>query len=439
VTRVLVVDDDDELRGTLVRQLGDSGYETGAAPSGADALSMLEAEPWDVLLTDLRMSGMDGIDLIAAAIRVLPELRPILMSAYATARDHQLATRLGAVTVLSKPFTPGELRDAVQRAAESQQGFRGSLHGLSLFDLLQMYHLGRRSVTVTLGGVHRASLHVQQGEIIHAEYDDKKGERALAKILQSESGSVETSPLKKVPRTIERPFSGLLLDLVRQADEESSGLFPAVQPADGEDSYDEFTIEWDDGGEGDAGDGGETEVEAAQPASDEAEVAQAASAAPPAAAPAAEDHPESVGTKAAERSVTMGKIDEYCKNAVDKVDGGVACGVVDLDTGMVLGVHNNAGYSQTLNEIVGAAAMDMFRGPNVSRVEQLVRSHRGMPENGEHYFEEIHVSSRHNFHFMKTIKGGKAVIVLVTSKQTSIGMGWASLKSIVPEVEPMIP
>ena len=135
----------------------------------------------------------------------------------------------------------------------------------------------------------------------------------------------------------------------------------------------------------------------------------------------------------------MGKIDEYCKNAVDKVDGGVACGVVDLDTGMVLGVHNNAGYSQTLNEIVGAAAMDMFRGPNVSRVEQLVRSHRGMPENGEHYFEEIHVSSRHNFHFMKTIKGGKAVIVLVTSKQTSIGMGWASLKSIVPEVEPMIP
>ncbi|MFW5877121.1 MAG: hypothetical protein ACOCXM_10325 [Myxococcota bacterium] len=135
----------------------------------------------------------------------------------------------------------------------------------------------------------------------------------------------------------------------------------------------------------------------------------------------------------------MGKIDESCKQVVDKVDGGVACGVVDLDTGMLLGIHNASVYTQTLNEVVAAATMDLFRGANVGRIEQMVRSHRGEQETGEHYFQEIHVTSANNFHFMKTIKGGKAVIVLVTKKSTNIGMGWAQLKSVIPDVEPLVP
>jgi hypothetical protein len=135
----------------------------------------------------------------------------------------------------------------------------------------------------------------------------------------------------------------------------------------------------------------------------------------------------------------MGKIDDACKDVVGKVEGAVACGVVDLDTGMLLGIHNAAQYTQTLNEIVAAATMDLFRGPNVGRVEQMVRAQRGVPENGAHYFQEIHISSEHNYHFAKTIKQGKAVIMLVTKKSTNIGMGWAMLKSIIPAVEPLVP
>lgn len=135
----------------------------------------------------------------------------------------------------------------------------------------------------------------------------------------------------------------------------------------------------------------------------------------------------------------MGKIDDACKEVVNKVDGAVACGVVDLDTGMLLGIFNASNYTQTLNEVVAAATMDMFRGANIGRVEQMVRAHRGIPENGAHYFQEIHVSSANNFHFMKTLKGDKAVIVLVTKKTTNIGMGWAMLKSVIPSVEPFVP
>jgi hypothetical protein len=135
----------------------------------------------------------------------------------------------------------------------------------------------------------------------------------------------------------------------------------------------------------------------------------------------------------------MGKIDDSCRDVVGKVDGAVACGVVDLSTGMLLGIHNSATYTQTLNEIVAAATMDLFRGPNVERVEKMVRQHRGVPENGDHYFQEVHVTSKNNYHFAKTIAGGKAVIMLVTKKTTNIGMGWAQLKSVIPEIEPLVP
>ena len=135
----------------------------------------------------------------------------------------------------------------------------------------------------------------------------------------------------------------------------------------------------------------------------------------------------------------MGKIDDACKEVTDKVDGSVACGVVDLDTGMLLGIHNTSQYTQTLNEVVAAAAMDLFRGKNVGRVEQMVRQHRGTPENGEHYFQELHVTSANNYHFMKTIKDAKAVIILVTRKTTNIGMGWAMMKSVISTIDPLVP
>jgi len=135
----------------------------------------------------------------------------------------------------------------------------------------------------------------------------------------------------------------------------------------------------------------------------------------------------------------MGKIDDACKEVVSQVDGAVACGVVDLDTGMLLGIHNSSQYTSTLNEVVAAATMDLFRGANVGRIEQMVRSHRGIPENGDHYFAEMHITSANNYHFAKTIKGGKAVIMLVTKKTTNIGMGWAQMKSVIPKVEPHVP
>lgn len=135
----------------------------------------------------------------------------------------------------------------------------------------------------------------------------------------------------------------------------------------------------------------------------------------------------------------MSKIDDSVKQVVEQTDGAVACGVVDLGTGMLLGIYNSAGYTQTLNEIVAAATMDLFRGNHLDKIQQAVRAHRGIPEDGAHYFQEIHITSEHNFHLAKTIAGGKAVIMLVTKKTTNIGMAWAQLKAVIPNIEPLVP
>lgn len=135
----------------------------------------------------------------------------------------------------------------------------------------------------------------------------------------------------------------------------------------------------------------------------------------------------------------MSKIDDACRDVVHKVDGAVACAVVDLETGMLHGMYNTANFAPELDEHLARATMDIFRGPTVTKSERMIRAHRGLPEEGERYFQEIHIASINNYHFAKTVKKGKAAIMLVTKKTTNVGMGWAMLRSVIPLVEPHIP
>ena len=134
----------------------------------------------------------------------------------------------------------------------------------------------------------------------------------------------------------------------------------------------------------------------------------------------------------------MEQLDEACRTVVDLVDGAIACAVVELETGTILGLHDTAQSTQTLNEAVAAATIDMFRGPHIVRIEELIRTHRGIQENDNRDFHEVHISSANNFHFAKVIKDGRAVLMLVTKRSTNVGMGWAQMKSVIPDVEPLV-
>jgi len=222
VTCLLVVDDDDAFRTTIGRDLAEHGYDVRLASNAEQAAFTLSRETIDILLTDLRMPGADGIDLLVQVRTLSSRTRTILMSGYASARDYQRAIECGAVRVLCKPFTSSELLQAIRQAVDSETGFRGSIHGLSLVDLLQMYHYARRSLAIVVDGYSPGHVFLEDGRIVHAMYKELVGEAALQAILATPAGSLRTMVLPdSCPHTIARDFEGLLLDALRSLDESS--------------------------------------------------------------------------------------------------------------------------------------------------------------------------------------------------------------------------
>jgi CheY-like chemotaxis protein len=448
VTSVLVVDDDLELSESLARDLRAQGFEVHTANSVVEAVATLKKRNIDVLLTDLRInSERDGIELLKQASQVSSQTRAVMMSAFATAQDYQAATQQGVVKVLWKPFSNEDLLVAIQEAVESKTGFRGNIHGLSLIDLLQMMHFARRSVTIAVRGPTSGQIYLQDGQIIDAESGGITGEEALRTILANPSGAIHTSVLAPRARKINRDFEGLLLDALRQIDEkgaESESSFdiafpvssrrPSLLPAPAAQAS-EFSSSPPMVARSVPPPPMSTRGAVRPPSLTNASVPSLAALAQSLASPA-----PPVSQDVPQRSQRMSKIDDACRDVVHKVDGAVACAVVDLETGMLYGLYNTANFSPELDEHLARATMDIFRGPTVTRSERMIRAHRGLPEEGgERYFQEIHIASINNYHFAKTVKKGKAAIMLVTKKTTNVGMGWAMLRSVIPLVEPHIP
>jgi len=131
----------------------------------------------------------------------------------------------------------------------------------------------------------------------------------------------------------------------------------------------------------------------------------------------------------------MSPIDEACREIVDSVDGAVACGVVDLNTGRLLGVHCPE-YGQEVRDAIAAATMDLFRGRTVGRIEQSFCEKTAARGGEQRLVQEVHVMSRDNYHVAKMLKGGQAAVMLVTNRATNVGMGSAQMKAVIPKVEP---
>jgi CheY-like chemotaxis protein len=230
MTSVMVVEDDQMFAKAVGRDLSEQGFEVTVVPSVSEALAVLTRERMDVLLTDLQLGSDDGIDLLESLGRISPGTRAVLMSGFATARDYQRAMELGAVRVLCKPFNPPELIQCVRQAVECETGFRGSVHGLSLVDMLQMFNYGRRSVTIAVAVQSPGRLHMLDGPIVHVEHQGRVGEAALISLLSMSGGTLGTSALSPlVERSVVRDFREVLFDALRSIDE-AKGLASSPAP-----------------------------------------------------------------------------------------------------------------------------------------------------------------------------------------------------------------
>jgi len=124
VKRLLIVEDEGILRDNLTSVFLEHGYETKAVATGTDALKLLDREQFDLVITDIRMPGADGLAVLRKAREGGDNALVLVMTAYGTVDSAVEAMRLGAHDYIQKPFDLDELEMKVVRALDHQREFR---------------------------------------------------------------------------------------------------------------------------------------------------------------------------------------------------------------------------------------------------------------------------------------------------------------------------
>ena len=123
--RILVVDDELIVRDSLKEWLEEEGFSVDMAESGPDALKRLAEGPYHLMLTDIKMPGMDGVEVLQKAKASCPDLCVVMMTAYATVETAVEAMKTGALDYLVKPFDPDKLIPMVLRIYEDLEAALG--------------------------------------------------------------------------------------------------------------------------------------------------------------------------------------------------------------------------------------------------------------------------------------------------------------------------
>jgi two-component system response regulator AtoC len=131
--RVLLVDDEKRLAESLSEYLASEGIEALSAPDGLAGRKLLEEAPFDALVTDLRMPGLDGLGLLRWVREEGPHLPVIMISAHGEVRDAVEAMRTGAYDYLVKPFDPDELAMKLRKAVSERRSASKLAVGVSRY------------------------------------------------------------------------------------------------------------------------------------------------------------------------------------------------------------------------------------------------------------------------------------------------------------------
>lgn len=131
--RVLVVDDEPSMRIALSESLESCGYKVEVSESGADALEKFQEDKFEVVITDMRMSGIGGMDVLRGIKKVSSKTPVIVITAYGTVNTAVEAMKEGAADFIMKPFSIDHLESLVKRVVNQKNGNRGdgSKHDLN--------------------------------------------------------------------------------------------------------------------------------------------------------------------------------------------------------------------------------------------------------------------------------------------------------------------
>ena len=239
--RVLVVDDEEDMLWMLQRNLnkGMQGVEILAAKSGEEALSILSDKKVELVITDINMPGMSGLDLIIEINNRFPGTGVIIMTAYPSSAYENQAMMSGSLRFIEKPFDIKEVRAIVEEVLKTNEGFQGTVDGVDLIDIVQFNGLSRATAALKVTTKDKEGMiFFKEGAVVHAMCDKEVGEGAFFTILKFHGGSLQNIRGVQPPGiTINKGIEALLFEAAVKNDEGNN-------PEDSEDdSSTDFTLD----------------------------------------------------------------------------------------------------------------------------------------------------------------------------------------------------
>jgi DNA-binding NtrC family response regulator len=127
-TKILIVDDDEDIRVSLIELFREDGCDAFAVADGYKAIDAVKEEPWDVVLLDLKMPGMNGIEVLKNIKAINAQIVVIMITAFGTVENAVDAMKEGAADYVMKPFTPDEIRIRTKNALDRNRLFRENIY-----------------------------------------------------------------------------------------------------------------------------------------------------------------------------------------------------------------------------------------------------------------------------------------------------------------------
>ncbi|GEM_PF-1317732 len=225
--RVLVVDDEENLNWSLVTSLRKEQYSVVGALTAEDALRRLNEATFDCVISDVKMPGMDGFELVQWLRERQPQTRVIMMTAFGSPTVRQSAIRAGVVAYLEKPFDLQLLKQELRRALESGPSAQQVAYDLA--EVAQVINLTRRDLVLQAHtGEQQGMLRFAQGELIWAETETLKGDDAFLSLCSARAVRLRTLPWDgRMERNVNSPLNRLLFLALSQRDPRAMSAAPA--------------------------------------------------------------------------------------------------------------------------------------------------------------------------------------------------------------------
>ncbi|MEA3341020.1 MAG: response regulator [Chloroflexota bacterium] len=226
--RILIVDDESNIVRPCVKALIARGYEAQGASNGQEALALLERESFDLLLLDLKMPGMDGLEVLRQAKDMRPGVEAIIVSGHGTLELAAEAMRLGALDFMTKPIDLEHIIAKVQQTLEHTSKpdarVRGNLRSMSLTSIVSINCNEHNQARLRLRHHgQEVCIFFADGNIVHAVSGSQIGEEVVYELLTWEDGEFELEMDVPPPeQTITVGWSGLLLEGMHRIDEQQT-------------------------------------------------------------------------------------------------------------------------------------------------------------------------------------------------------------------------